>query len=79
MRNQICDHCQDKRGFCWVGCKKYRDAQLRRAERRIAKKFGDDFNAEDRYMASLILAAAITVIVILFALFCTIKVIGEWI
>lgn len=79
MRNEICNHCQDKRGFCWVNCKKYREAQLKRAERRIVRKFGDDFDAEDRYTASLIVAAAITVMVILFALFCTVKVIGEWI
>lgn len=78
MRNEICKHCSDKRGFCFLGCKKYKEAQLKRAERRIHKRFGDDFNAEDRYAASLIFFFTIVGFAILLMLFCTVKVLGEW-
>lgn len=79
MRNPICNHCEEKHGFCWIGCKKYKEAQLKKAERRFAKRFGDDFDAEDRYVASLMFGWAITVFVVVMMLLSFIKQIGEWI
>ena len=78
MRNEICNYCEDKKGFCFIGCKKYVKAQLKRAERRMQRRFGDDFDAEDKYTASLIFGWSVVVIVALLMLMSFIKTIGEW-
>lgn len=79
MRNEICSHCEYKRGICAMfPCKVYKNAQLKRAERRLLRKFGDDYDAEDRYEAGLMLASVIVMLITLVMVLCTIKVIGEW-
>lgn len=78
MRNPICDYCKDKDAFCFVGCKKYKEAQLKRTERRFIKRFGDDYNREDRYIASLIIWWSVAIVIVLLMVGSFIKIIGEW-
>lgn len=79
MKNEICNHCEYKRGFCALSkCRKYKEAQLKRTERRFLARFGDDFRAEDRYVTWLIIGWSLITVIVLFVIGCAIKVIGEW-
>lgn len=66
MRNPICKYCNERKVFCIISCKKYRKAQLTRAERRMRKRFGEDYKAEDRYVTKwgLIFSAVIIIIIL---------------
>ena len=78
MRNEICKHCKYKRAFCWLfRCDPYYEAQLKRTERRFYKNFMEDYNAEDRYVASLIVAVGVFGAILLFMIMRTFKTIGE--
>lgn len=79
MRNEICKHCKYKRAFCWFfRCDPYYEAQMKRTERRLYKRFLEDFDAEDRYAASLIIGWTLIAVILLMLVFCGVKVIGEW-
>lgn len=79
MRNEVCNHCKYKRAFCWLfRCDVYYEAQLKRTERRFYKNFMEDYDAEDRYVASLILGIALGGAILLFMVMSTFKMIGEW-
>ena len=79
MRNPVCDHCKYKRAFCWLfKCDVYFEAQLKKTERRFYKNYLEDFDAEDRYTASLIFGWVVAGGVLILMLLSTIKMIGEW-
>lgn len=79
MRNPICDHCKFKRAFCWFfRCDVYYEAEYKRTERRWMKNFLEDFDAEDRYTASLIFGWTLFVLVLVLMIISMIRTIGAW-
>jgi hypothetical protein len=79
MRNPVCDHCRFKRAFCWFfRCDVYYEAQLKKTERRFYKHYMEDFDAEDRYTASLIFGWVTAIVTLLLMAFSFIRMIGEW-
>lgn len=83
MRNPVCDHCEYKHPSCSsfferVRCPIYKGAEFKRVERRRVRVFGDNYHAEDWYDMHLIIRWTLIAIIILYAIFCTIKVTGEW-
>lgn len=79
MRNPICNHCKFKRAFCWLfRCDVYYEAQLKRTERRFYKAYLEDFDAEDRYTASLMFGWTVAIIVFVLMILSLIRTIGAW-
>lgn len=76
MRNPICTYCNERKALCIISCKKYRKAQLTRAKRRIQKRFGENYKAEDRYATRLGLVFSAVIIIIILAVFTVITKIG---
>lgn len=79
MRNEVCSHCRYKRAFCWFHkCDVYFEAQYKRTERRFYKAYLEDFDAEDRYTASLIFGWTVFIILIVLLILSGVKTIGDW-
>ena len=79
MRNEVCNHCKYKRAFCWFfRCDVYFEAQYKRTERRFYKNYLEDFNAEDRYTASLIFGWTVFIFVMVLLILSGIKGIRDW-
>ena len=79
MRNEVCSHCKYKRAFCWFfHCDVYFEAQFKRTERRFYKAYLEDFDAEDRYTASLMFGWTIFIITAILIIFYGLKGIKEW-
>lgn len=79
MRNEICKHCRYKRAFCWLfHCDPYFEAQLKKTERRFYRNYLEDFDAEDRYAASLLFGWSIVIFVLVLMIISTFKTIGAW-
>ena len=78
MRNPVCKHCRYKRAFCWFfRCDVYYEAQLKRTERRFYRNYLEDFNAEDRYVASLIVGWVVIAVLVLTMFMALIRTMGE--
>ena len=80
LRNEICRHCKYKRFTCTMfRCDPYKEAKMKQKERWYNRAFPiEDYDGEDRYVAGLIFKATIMALILGFALFSSIKMIGEW-
>ena len=81
MVKDMCRHCRYKRFTCpWFRCDPYKEAQRKHSERWFHQKFPiEDFNGEDRYVTGLFLKGILILLLILFGIYSSIKIIGEWI
>lgn len=84
MKNPVCEHCEYRHPGCATFftrliCPIYRGAQFRKRERWREHVFGEDYTAEDRYDARLMIVTSIIVLIVIIMLFSTIKQIGVWI